>query len=136
MFESSDGEGGVQGIWNRVLSVFNTGKEEVIRSSKVSKARLDISSLKKERRLVFERLGEELYKRRKEKSISISGFAPFFTEIEIISNNLSDKDRELKELKGEAVALPSAAGTGDESGTRSKKEGHEPDIKVTEVAQS
>mgnify|MGYP001604486287 FL=1 len=106
MFESNAGEGGFQDLWNKLLSLFNTGKEEVVRSSRVSKARLDLSSLKKDRERVFERLGEEVYKRHKEKGISISGLAPFFTEIEMIDNNLSSKGRELKELKGEAVISP------------------------------
>lgn len=133
MFESNAGDGGVQGLWNKILSVFNTWKEEVIRSSKVSKARLDISSLKKERSLVLERLGEELYKRCKEKGISISGFEAFITEIDIIDNNLSLKEREIKELKGEAVTIPSPSGTGAEFSKRPKKRPHELNIKVPEV---
>lgn len=135
MFESNAGEGGFQGLWNKLLSMFNTGKEEVVRSSRVSKARLDLSSLKKDRERVFERLGEEVYKRHKEKGISIPGLAPFFTEIEMIDNNLSSKGRELKELKGEAVSFPSVTELGTESGKRQRKRGHAPNMKASEVRQ-
>lgn len=105
MFESNAGAGGFQGLWNNLLSIFNSGKDEVVRSSKVSKARLDLSSLKKDRERVFVRLGEEVYKRHKEKTIAIPGLAPFFTEIDIIDTNLSSKERELKVLKGEEADL-------------------------------
>ena len=115
--------------------MFNTGKEEVVRSSRVSKARLDLSSLKKDRERVFERLGEEVYKRHKEKGISIPGLAPFFTEIEMIDNNLSSKGRELKELKGEAVISPSVTETGTEFNKRPRKRGHEPNMKASGVRQ-
>lgn len=120
MFESNAGEGGFQGLWNKLLSTFNTGKEEVVRSTKVSKARLDLSSLKKERERVFERLGEEIYKRRKERTASIPGFDSFFAEIDIINLKLSSKERELKGLKGEeAGSIPSApAETGARRGKR------------------
>lgn len=101
-------EGGFQGMLNRMLSVFNKGKEEVVRSSKVSKARLDLSSLKKEKERAFERLGEEVYRRYKENKISIPGLDPFFTEIDLISPKLSSKERELKGLKGEEVGFISA----------------------------
>ncbi|MEK6725946.1 MAG: hypothetical protein AABY54_05275 [Deltaproteobacteria bacterium] len=136
MFESSAGEGGLQGLWNKLLSMFNTGKEEVVRSSRVSKARLDLSSLKKDRERVFERLGEEVYKRHREKGISIPGLAPFFTEIEIIGNNLSAKERELKELKGEAVILPSVAETATEFNKRPRKRHHRPDMMASEAMQN
>ena len=133
MFESNAGEGGFQGLWNKLLSLFNTGKEEVVRSSKVSKARLDLSSLKKDRERVFERLGEEVYKRHKEKGISIPGLDPFFTEIEMIDNNLSSKGRELKELKGEAVSAPSVAETGTEFNKRPRKRYHRRNMIASEV---
>ncbi len=135
MFESNAVEGGFQYLWNKLLSLFNTGKEEVVRSSKVSKARLDLSSLKKERERVFERLGEEVYKRHKEKGIAVPGLAPFFAEIEIIGNNLSAKERELKELKGEAVSAPSVTETGTEFNKRPRKRYHRPDMIASEVRQ-
>jgi len=97
-------ESGFQGFLNRALSVFNKGKDEVVRSSKVSKARLDLSSLKNEKERVFKRLGEEVYRRYKESKISIPGLDSFFTEIDIISLKLSSKERELKGLKGEETA--------------------------------
>lgn len=108
-------EGGVQGLWNKALSLFNKGKDEVVRSSKVSKTRLDLSSLKNEKGRVFERLGEEIYRRYKENKISIPGLDPFFTEIDIISLKLSSKERELKGLKGEeAGSMPADAVRGHE----------------------
>lgn len=103
MFDSNAGDGGGQRLWNKFLSIFNKGKDEVVRSSKVSKTRLDLSSLKKERERVFERLGEEIYKRHMEKKFSLPGLDPFFTEIDIITLKLSSKERELKGLKGEEV---------------------------------
>ena len=118
MFENNAGEGGFQGLWNKLLSIFNSGKEEVVRSSKVSKARLDISSLKKERERVFERLGEDIYKRHRERTASIQGLDSLFAEIEIINLKLSSKERELKVLKGEEADLlpskPPDAGTKQE----------------------
>ncbi|MBM2837857.1 MAG: hypothetical protein HW415_482 [Deltaproteobacteria bacterium] len=135
MFESNAGEGGFQDLWSKLLSMFNTGKEEVVRSSKVSKVRLDLSSLKKDRERVFERLGEEVYKKHKEKGISIPGLAPFFTEIEMIDNNLSSKGRELKELKGEAVSVPSVTETGTEFNKRPRKRYHRPNIISSEARQ-
>lgn len=135
MFESNAVEGGFQDLWKKLLSMFNTGKEEVVRSSKVSKARLDLSSLKKDRERVFERLGEEVYKRHKEKGISIPGLASFFAEIEMIDNNLSSKERELKELKGEAVISPSVTETGTEFGKRPRKTYHRPDMMASEARQ-
>lgn len=115
MTDGNTGEGGFQGVWNRFLSIFNKGKEEVVRSSKVSKARLDLSSLRKERERVFERLGEEIYKRHKENKISLPGLDPFFTEIDIINLKLSSKERELKGLAGEEAEVikpaPAEAGT-------------------------
>lgn len=101
-------EGGFQGLWNKALSLFNKGRDEVVRSSKVSKTRLDLSSLRNEKERVFERLGEEVYSRYKEDKISIPGLDPFFTEIDIISLKLSSKERELKGLKGEEVGFISA----------------------------
>lgn len=105
MFESSNWEGSPQTLWNRFLSIFNKGKDEVVKSSKVSKARLDLSSLKKERERVFERLGEEVYKRNKDKAISVSGLDALFAEINIINLKVSSKERELKDLKGEEANL-------------------------------
>lgn len=112
MTDGNTGEGGFQGVWNRFLSIFNKGKEEVVRSSKVSKARLDLSSLRKERERVFERLGEEIYKRHKENKSTLPALDPFFTEIDIINLKLSSKERELKGLAGEegAVIEPAEAG--------------------------
>ncbi len=135
MFESNAGEGGFQGVWNKLLSTLNTGKEEVVRSTKVSKARLDLSSLKKERERVFERLGEEIYKRRKERTASIPGLDSFFAEIDIINLKLSSKERELKGLKGEeAGSIPSApANTGARREGRERK--HRPRTKPSEVRQ-
>ncbi len=135
MFESNAGEGGFQGVWNKLLSTFNTGKEEVVRSSKVSKARLDLSSLKKERERVFERLGEEIYKRRKERTVSIPGLDSFFAEVDIINSKLSSKERELKGLKGEEVgSIPSApADTGARREGRERK--HRPRTKQSGVKQ-
>lgn len=135
MFESNAGEGGFQGLWNKLLSTFNTGKEEVVRSTKVSKARLDLSSLKKERERVFERLGEEIYKRRKERTASIPGLDSFFAEIDIINLKLSSKERELKGFKGEeAGSIPSApADTGARREGRERK--YRPRTKPPEVRQ-
>lgn len=137
MFESNAGERGFQGLWNKLFSMFNIGKEEVVRSSKVSKARLDLSSLKKERERVFERLGEEIYKRCKERTVSIPGLDSFFAEIDIINLKLSSKERELKGLKGEEVDLlrskPSDAGIKQERRERPyrpKKKGPYPSKEV------
>ncbi|MEK7851880.1 MAG: hypothetical protein AAB275_08345 [Deltaproteobacteria bacterium] len=114
-------ENGFQGLLNRALSVFNKGKDEVVRSSKVSKARLDLSSLKNEKEHLFKRLGEEVYRRHKENKISIPGLDSFFTEIDIISLKLASKERELKALKGEEAALiPADAVRGHEGKGRPK----------------
>lgn len=109
MFDSNIGDGGGQRLWNKLLSIFDKGKDEVVRSSKVSKARLDLSSLRRERERVFERLGEEVYNRHREKNFSLPGLDPFFTEVDSITLRLSSKERELKELKGEDVQDVQAA---------------------------
>jgi len=103
MIDGNTGEGGFYGVWNRLLSIFNKGKDEVVRSSKVSKVRLDLSSLKKEREKVFERLGEEIYNRQKGNKISLPGLDSYLTEIDLITFKISSKERELKGLKGEEV---------------------------------
>ncbi len=127
MFDSNTGDGGGQRLWNKLLSIFDKGKDEVVRSSKVSKARLDLSSLRRERERVFERLGEEVYKRHKEKKFSLPGLDPFFTEIDSITLRLSSKERELKDLKGEDVqdvqAVPSIRPERRERPYPVKKEG-------------
>jgi len=87
------------------------------------------------KKTMFERLGEEVYKRHKEKGISIPGLDPFFTEIEMIDNNLSSKGRELKELKGEAVSAPSVAETGTEFNKRPRKRYHRPNMIASEVGE-
>lgn len=120
MLNNNTGEGGFQWLWKRVLSIFDKGRDEVIKSSRVGKARLELSSLKRERERVFERLGEEVYRRYKEKAASIPGIESFFTEIDIISLKLSSKERELKGPKGEeAVSIPE-----DAAGAHEKKEKH------------
>lgn len=135
MFESNAGEGGFQGLWNNLLSMFNSGKDEVVRSSKVSKARLDVSSLKKEKERVFVRLGEEVYKKHKEKSVTIPGLAPYFAEIEIIDARLASKEREIKELKGEAGSLFLTPEAGTDLKRMPRKRSLMHNEKATEVMQ-
>ena len=135
MFESNAGEGGFQGLWNNLLSMFNSGKDEVVRSSKVSKARLDVSSLKKEKERVFVRLGEEVYKKHKEKGVTTPGLAPYFAEIEIIDARLASKEREIKELKGEAGSVSSTPEAGTELNRMPRKRSHRQDEKATDVMQ-
>lgn len=100
MFEGNAGEGGSQRLWNRFLLLFNKGKEEVLRTSRIGKARLELSSLNRDRDVVFKQLGEEVYKRHKEQKFPLTGLEPFFTEIDMMTLNLSSKERELKDLKG------------------------------------
>lgn len=124
MSDNNVRESGLQGFWNRALSLFNKGKDEVVRSSKLSKARLDLSSLKKEKESVFERLGEEVYRRHKENKVSIPGLDSFFTEIDIINLKFSSKERELKGLKeSEAGSPPADAGIGHERKERPYRPG-------------
>lgn len=126
-------EGGFQGLWNKARSLFNKGRDEVVRSSKVSKTRLDLSSLRNEKEHVFERLGEEVYSRYKEDKISIPGLDPFFTEIDIISLKLSSKERELKGLKGEDTGFIPADAVG---GQEKKRISQRPKRKGPSHAQS
>jgi hypothetical protein len=120
MFGGNPAEGS---LWNRLLSLFNKGKEEVVRSSKVSKARLDLSSLKKERERVFERLGEEIYKRHKEEKLSLPALDPFFAEIDIINLRLSSKERELKGLAGEEAEVKAMPAVPVGAGVRPERRG-------------
>lgn len=126
MFENKGVEGGFQELWNRFLSLFYKGKDEVVRTSKVSKARLDLTSLKRERERVFERLGEEIYKRRKENAILLPGLDPFFTEIDIINLKLSSKERELKELSGQEFGVVPPVPTVSQDAERKRERGERP----------
>lgn len=109
-------EGGFQGLWNKALSLFNKGRDEVVRSSKVGKTRLDLSSLKNEKERAFERLGEEVYRRYRENRFSLPGFDSFFTEIDIINLKLSSKERELRGFKGEEAGSARADAFGGHEG--------------------
>ena len=104
MFDGNAVEGESRRLVNKLLLLFNKGKDEVGRSSRIGKGRLDLSSLKRDRELVFEQLGEEVYKRHKAQTLSLSGLEPFFAELDLLTSNLSSKEKELEYLKGDGIS--------------------------------
>jgi hypothetical protein len=74
-------------------------KEELVRSSKIGKIRLDMTKIKKQRAKKFQELGERSYHLLLEGKIDIEGSDSLKTEIDELDAQIKGKEAEIKEIQ-------------------------------------
>jgi len=74
-------------------------KEELVRSSKIGKIRLDMTKIKKQRAKKFQELGERCYQLILEGKIDVEGSDSLKKEIDELDAQIKGKEAEIKEIQ-------------------------------------
>ena len=106
----------VSKLWEKisetVVQGLKTGKDELLRTSKMGKIRLDISTIKNRIGGKQKELGREVYELWLAKKVGIAELEGIFAEIKHLDDQIKEKEREIESLieekQREAEAPPIA----------------------------
>ena len=107
----------VKNIKDRLSSLAEKVKEEVVTLSKIGRRRLDIISLKKQRDDFYTSLGKKTHELIKEKVISVPELATLSAKIDELSEKISSLEREVGDM---ARKVQESRGKKEEAAGRSR----------------
>ena len=112
---------GLGGVWEKVSRILEeglrSGKEELLRTSRVGYLRLEIKNLRRQHDKKLKQLGEELYRLWQGKRINLPQMEPLLREIQGVTSEIKDHESLVEEVLAEReAALAEAEVTGMEPG--------------------
>ena len=92
-----------KGTWDAIVDstkkYAKLAKEEIVKSSKIGKVRLEITKIKKQKSKKFQELGEHCFRLLKENTISIEGAEALKDEINKLDAELKEKEAVIEEIQ-------------------------------------
>lgn len=93
-----------KGKWDSIVDATKKyatlAKEELVKSSKIGKIRLDTTKIKKQKAKKFQELGERCYQLILEGKIDIEGSDSLKTEIDELDAKIKSKEGEIEKIQG------------------------------------
>jgi len=115
-FDNDDLSKGLEGFLGRAADVISRGREEILRASRIGKARLlDLTQLRRERGRLVLRLGEEAYREMQAGPLHRDDLEKTYLRIVEIDERIAAKEAEIEKIRREA------AGTGPAETPRAKR---------------
>ncbi len=91
-----------QALFDSLKSIFERSKEEVVRGARVSRARLDVYQLRRDRDRALQRLGEEAYALLQTETLKSQDLASAFAVVKDIDARIQTLEDEMKTPGSEA----------------------------------
>lgn len=108
-FDNDDLSKGLEGFLGRAAEVISRGRDEILRASRIGKARLvDLTQLRRERARLVLRLGEEAYREMQAGALHRDELEKTYARIVEIDERIAAKEAEIEKIRRDAAGAPAS----------------------------